>query len=237
VIMVLLDTPRITLNKVDDAVNWCKKTTAGTHSLMMYPDLRTLGKIYSQYTKTQLEDCNEIVLILPYYETPDMVRFALSGASGNYAINDRYPGIDVSKYEREGSLIIIDSIKGYFSSDDLISSRNDDIPKKGLDLPSYLDILLKQAERKRKTGVSVLSDLGSFYHYYHKTNNGNNKLIEYESSLPKSFDGMALKGFCLYHQKDFESRFSQKQQALLQNCHSLNLDLVSTVGGPRNPVT
>jgi CheY-like chemotaxis protein len=57
-------------------------------------------------------------LILPYYETPDMVRFALSGTSIDYAINDRYSGIDVSKYEREGSLIIIDSLRGYFSSDD-----------------------------------------------------------------------------------------------------------------------
>jgi hypothetical protein len=235
--MAFLDTSRITLNKVDDAIDWCKKTLAGTHSLMMYPDLRTLGKIYSQYAKTLLEDCNEIVLILPYYETPDMVRLALSGTSGNYPINDRYPGIDVSKYEREGSLIIIDSLKGYFLSDDLVSSCSDDIPNGGLDLLSCLDILLKLAEKKRKSGVSVLSDLGSFYHYYHDTNDGNNKLIEYESSLSKRFDGRALKSFCLYHQKDFESRFSQKQQALLQNCHSLNMELVSTARGPRNPIT
>jgi hypothetical protein len=223
--MASLDTSLIILSKVDDVLNWCK-STAGAHSLIIYPDLKTLGKIYSQYAKTQLEDCNEIVLICPYYETPDMVRFALSGTSIDYAINDRYSGIDVSKYEREGSLIIIDSLRGYFSSDDLIGSRSDDIPNDGLDLPSYLDILLKQAERKRKSGVSVLSDLGSFYHYHHDTNNGNSKLIEYESSLSKRFDGMTLKGFCLYHQKDFESRFSKKQQALLQNCHSQNIELV-----------
>jgi hypothetical protein len=87
---------------------------------------------------------------------------------------------------------------------------------------SYLRILLKQAERQGKNGVTVLSDLGSFYHY---NSCGNQKLIEYEGSLPKKYDGMNLKGFCLYHQKDFERQFSQEQQTLLLSSHSKNIIL------------
>jgi len=38
------------------------------------PDIQTLRKTYSRYVKSQLEDNNEIVLILPYYETANNVR-------------------------------------------------------------------------------------------------------------------------------------------------------------------
>jgi hypothetical protein len=44
---------------------------------------------------------NEMILINPFYETTDSVRQVLSG-------------IDVSKYEKEKALIIIDSLDEYF---------------------------------------------------------------------------------------------------------------------------
>jgi hypothetical protein len=81
--------------------------------------------------------------------------------------------------------------------------------------------LFKQAERQGKNGVTVLSDLISFHHLKY----GTQKLVEYEQSLPKTYGGKNLKGFCLYHQKDFERRFSQEQQASLLDCHSQNIIL------------
>ena len=113
----------------------------------------------------------------------------------------------------------MDSLDGYFPTrghDDIYDSN--DSPKGDLDLMSYLNILLKQAERQKKNGVTVLADIASFYH--HNNPDNNLKLIEYECSLPKKFDARNLKGFCLYHQKDFEIRFSQKQQAELLDCHN-----------------
>jgi hypothetical protein len=80
----------------------------GTHALMIYPDLMTLRRIYVQYAKKLLEDSNEIVLILPYYETTDIVRLALyGGINTNGDNNFEYSEIDVRKYERDGSLIIM----------------------------------------------------------------------------------------------------------------------------------
>ena len=217
--------PKIPFRSVSDGIDSLKESIPGTHCLMVYPDLMTLRGIYSRYTKMQLEDNNEIVLILPYYESTDMVRLALSGmdfycAKGNYPFG--YSGIDVHKYEKEGSLIIMDSLKGYFYSEGKSGFHiNNDSPKSDLNLMSYLEILLKQAERQKKNGVTVLSDMGSFYH--HNNRDGNLKLIEYECSLPEKFNARKLKGFCLYHQKDFEKRFSQKQQAELLDCHSRNI--------------
>jgi hypothetical protein len=200
--------PKSLPGRVNEGLGSFKESPPGTHCLMVYPDLMTLGGIYSHYTKIQLEDNNEIVLILPYYETTDMVRLALSG---RYVYSDTrnhpfgYTGIDVNKYENEGTLIIMDSLKGYFPSEEQSSFHdNYDNPNGG------------------KNGVTVLSDLGSFYHY---NSYGNQKLIEYEGSLPKKYDGMNLKGFCLYHQKDFERQFSQEQQTLLLSSHSKNIIL------------
>jgi hypothetical protein len=164
-------------------------------------------------------------LILPYYETTEMVRLTLSGETiynenGNNPYG--YSGIDVNKYEKKGSLIIMDSLKGYFYSEEKSGVHiNNDSPTGDLHLMSYLEILLKQAERQKKNGVTVLSDMGSFYH--HNNRDGSLKLIEYECSLPEKFNARKLKGFCLYHQKDFEKRFSQKQQAELLDCHSHNI--------------
>ena len=192
---------------------------------MVFPDLMTLRGVYSHYTKMQLEDNNELVLILPYYETTEMVRLILSGET-IYSKNNPfgYSGTDVDKHEKEGSLIIMDSLKGYFPSggqDGFLNSN--DSPKGNLGLMSYLKILLKQADRQKKNGVTVISDMGSFYH--HNNREGNLKLIEYECSLPQEFDEKNLKGFCLYHQKDFEKRFSQEQQTELLDCHSRNIIL------------
>jgi hypothetical protein len=89
---------------------------------MVYPDLPSFRAIYSNYVKIQLEDNNEIVLFLPYYDTPDMARLVLSGKSfhdGNIRRGQvGYSGINTEKYEKEGSLIIRDSLSARIDSDE-----------------------------------------------------------------------------------------------------------------------
>ena len=216
--------PNVRPREVDEELSWFEKSPPGTHCLVLFPDLTTLRRVYSHYTKILLEDYNEIVLILPYYETTEMVRLALSGRdASSRKINDssRYSGLNVSKYVKEGSLVIMDSIKGYFPSEVQSYSSENDL-NVGLAFTSYIHRLLKQAENQKKGGVTVLSDLGSFHHFFY---NGNQKLIEYERSLPKNYDGMNLKGFCLYQRDDFERKFSQKQQTELLDCHGRNIML------------
>jgi hypothetical protein len=54
------------------------KAEYGTHYILVYPNIETLRETYSRYVKSQLEDNNESVLILPYYETANRVRKTLS---------------------------------------------------------------------------------------------------------------------------------------------------------------
>jgi hypothetical protein len=169
--------------------------------------MNTLREIYSYYAKVKLEYNNEIVLILPYYETTEMVRSILSGENDNK--NNQSNIIDVRKYEKEGSLIIIDSVKAYFGSD--------------IDLMSFLARLAKKAQNSGKNGISVISDLASFYYY-----DQIDKLIEHEMSLPTKYDDeMKLKGFCFYHQEDFDKRFSKEQKQKLLEHHGKHLMVVN----------
>jgi hypothetical protein len=190
----------------DDLLKQLRQAEFGAHYIIVYHNMMTLRQIYSGYINAQLEDNNEIVLILPYYETTEMVRSVLSGE------NDNSKGgsiIDVRKYEKEGSLIIIDSVKAYFGSD--------------TDLMSFVKKLSKQAQNSGKNGISVIADLASFYFH-----NGIDKLIEYEMSLPTKYDDeMKLKGFCLYHQEDFDKRLSKEQRQKLLEHHGKNLMVVN----------
>jgi hypothetical protein len=40
----------------------------GAHYVLIYDDLTTFRQIYLYYAKLQLEENNELVLLLPYYE-------------------------------------------------------------------------------------------------------------------------------------------------------------------------
>jgi hypothetical protein len=190
----------------------------GTHSILVYPNIETLRETYSRYAKSQLEDNNEIVLILPYYETADRVRKTLSEgfvnniADGDDAINDTKTNsiIDVGKHEKEHSLMIVDSVKGYFGSDSNYEGEDR--------LMSFFKQLVKKAESLGKNGVSVIADLGSFYHY--QSNNATEKLFEHELSLPSKYEGMKFKGFCAYHKADFDTRFTEEQKQKLLDHHS-----------------
>ena len=51
-----------------------KLANGGSHYLIVYPDIAALRKIYSSYIKTALDERNELVIFLPYYETVDTVR-------------------------------------------------------------------------------------------------------------------------------------------------------------------
>jgi hypothetical protein len=192
---------------ISTAIEVLRQADSGSHYLIIYPSLTALRQIYSQYIKTQLEENNELIFVIPYYETTDKVRYIL-----NEKINDNNNNsssminVDVRKYEKEGSLVIIDSVRAYFKS------------KIGLE--SFIQKLVKQAEGLGKSAVSVITDSGSFSLFGIM-----DKLIEYELSLPSKYD-IALKRFCICNQKDFD-RFTEEQKQMLSRHHGNTLFVTS----------
>jgi hypothetical protein len=168
-------------------VEQLRQADYGAHYIIVYPDITTLREIYSNYIKYQIEDKNEIVLVLSYYETVDNLRNFLSPTDEISS--------DLERYEREGSLVIIDSVKGFFD----------------FDHPSYVKNLLKQAESLGKSGISVIADAGAFYHYSKVE-----ELVKHELSMPSKFD-INLKRFCVFHKQDFDRLTEVKKQKLLEH--------------------
>lgn len=105
--------------------------------VVVYRDHECFRKIYSQHAKKQMEN-NEVVILLPYYETAERVRVTLNRA-----------GIDVRAQEGSGFLVIMDSYAAYvgFQQDnELFFSR-----------------LVSHAIVSGKTGICIIADTGPFF--------------------------------------------------------------------------
>lgn len=93
--------------------------------------------------------------------------------------------LDVKKQVREGSLMILDSLKAYA---DL-----------GVSISPFAKRLLDRApslERWVRFICLIIIFRGPIEY-------------EYELSLPSKLADTRMKGFCLYHEKDFDQRFTQ----------------------------
>jgi hypothetical protein len=177
------------INGALDEINQAKY---GTHYMIIYPDLDTLRDLYSNYAHKQIQENNGIVLINPFYETTDSVRQVLSESISN-----------ISKYEKEESLMIADALEEYLGDQPLI----------------YLKKSLASYAEMGKNGVSVLADLGAYSH-----RSKHYDLVNYELSLPTKYD-VQMKGFCLYHQKDFDKFLEEQKQKLIEH-HDKALEII-----------
>jgi hypothetical protein len=178
---------------VEEVADISARANYGIHCMVIYSDLTTLREFYSYYIKKRIEEYNDFVLFAPFYETTDSVRRTLS---------EGHMAIDVSKYEEEGILVIIDSLKKYFSQQE--SDR------------SFKERMVKHAKKIGKRGFSIIGDIGAFP-YVKKSI----KLVDYELSLPGQYE-IALKGFCLYHQNDFNTLSEDQKQKLIDH-HGLTI--------------
>jgi hypothetical protein len=65
--------------------------------------------------------------------------------------------------------------------------------------------------RLGKKGLSVLADLGPY-----SLKSKHKEIVDYELSLPRKYD-MRMKGYCLYHQRDFDKLSAEQQQTLIEH--------------------
>jgi hypothetical protein len=175
---------------VNGALDQINQAEYGAHYMIIYPDLDTLRDLYSNYVHKQIKENNEIVLMNPFYETTDSVRQVLSEKFNDGISN-------VSRYEKEKSLMITDALEEYLG----------DQPHK------HFKKSLANCTEMRKKCLSVLADLGAYSH-----RSKHDDLVNYELSLPTKYnDNVPLKGFCLYHQNDFDKFSDEQKQKLIEH--------------------
>src|SRR5919107_348260 len=107
------------------------------HNMLIYPDLPTYRKIYSESAKEALDN-NETVLLITTYDSFDRIKDSMMQV-----------GIVVNNETKEGNLIILDAVKAY------------QIDTYGA--VKFVTTLIKQAERDGKAGVFALTEMGSFF--------------------------------------------------------------------------
>src|SRR5918993_1134378 len=179
---------------VESASNTISESDYGTHTLLVYENLETLREFYSHYVKKRVEERNEVIQLVPFYETEDSVRKSLS---------EGQTSIDLEKWEKqEKSLIIVDSLKNFFGNVSLESEYDSN------------KNLVDRAKTMGKKGVSILGDAGAFPHKYRIDD-----LMNHELSLPSKYD-MDLKRICLFHKMDF-NRLSEEQKQKLIHHHPI----------------
>ena len=164
----------------------------GDHNLILYSDITTLEYIYSNYSKRSLESLNEIVLILPHYQS-------IADVLNNLTTN----GIDTDKCKKEGSIVVVESKKAYYS-----------LTNEFVGVMIMTKMLLRRANKLDKTGVTVISDMGLFLHL-----NRIEDLVKYETELSSSIYNMKVKVLCGYNKTDFE-RLTEDQKQHLLNHHN-----------------
>jgi MEDS: MEthanogen/methylotroph, DcmR Sensory domain len=165
----------------------------GHHYFILYPDLRALHRVYSEYVSSEIqEQPNSVVLILPYFDTTGKVREVLEA-----------DGIDVRAHERQGLLVIVDIQKvinsSYFELSDV----------------ERLEGFTKQIEsRYQGKTILVVADMSVFYHL-----KKSQQLLDYERKLHKDLRVRKWKELCLYNERDFRAMFTEEQVNELLEYH------------------
>jgi hypothetical protein len=179
--------------KESDTMKEITQTKYGDHTLILYSDLTTLEYVYLNYTKSSLESLNEIILILPYYHS---VANVLNILTSN--------GIDIDRYKKEGSIIVVESKKAYYS-----------LTQEFVGIMIMTKMLLRRADKMRKTCVTVVSDMGLFFDM-----NKIDDLTKYETELLSSICNMKVKVLCGYNKSDFELLIERQRQQHFLKAHN-----------------
>jgi hypothetical protein len=82
----------------EDAAKTISEIDSGVHCLLIYSDLSMLREFYCHYIPEQIEDKEQVIQIMPFYETEHSVRQTLSKG---------YRGINLDKVENEEKTLII----------------------------------------------------------------------------------------------------------------------------------
>ncbi|MBV9178476.1 MAG: hypothetical protein JO297_15730 [Nitrososphaeraceae archaeon] len=187
------------LSKSDalDITNQLKHAEVGAHYIVIYPDLMALREIYSHYIKTAIEENNEVVVMISHYESADNIKRILSSTNSNNSTT----GVNPDKYEKDGSLVILDS-KSFFD----------------LDYNSFIKNLLNRAKSMNRNDVCILADNRLLFDLHRIE-----EFIQNETSMPVKFD-INLKRICMVLRQDFDTLTEEQKRKLLTH-HGKHLQI------------
>jgi hypothetical protein len=223
------------------------ETPIGIHQIFVYPNIDMLREIYFHYIKKLLDNNNEIIIFLPYYETAESVKKVLSSFSIEYNNSNieqnKYKDKknttvieDINRYINNGSLVIIDSEKAFSNvheletktngqndKDNIITQANSSNTNSNNNFLSLLRMSMYHINKLRKEGITIIADYGFIYNNNNNKNDKFEDLLELEKSIPYFFDNIKIRQICLYNQKDFFHKFTKQQKKEILDLHSRSI--------------
>jgi hypothetical protein len=206
------DSNRYRIVNADPAtiLKFIKNSNYADHNLVIYPRLEQFEEFYIECCRDSILDRNEILVLVTHYQPVSAVREKMHLLAG----------IDTAKYENDGTLVILDSEMVYQPI----------VEKTGRDniIVILTSLLMKHAQERDKKGITLLSDLGTFF-----LNKKIADLISHELwlrllllgvSVPRRIDANIIRSFCCYHKDDFSVLQEEQRKRILQH-HSNNLIL------------
>jgi hypothetical protein len=228
------------------------ETPIGIHQIFVYPNIDILREIYFHYIKRLLDNNNEIIIFLPYYETAESVKKVLSSFSINYNNYNNYNNNsidqdkykdkkdtvieDVNRYINNGSLVIIDADKAFSNVQEVetITRTNDQIDKDNTithtnssntnNKNNFLSLVRMSLYHINKLRKEGITIIADYGFIYN--NNKKDKfedLLELEKSIPYFFESIKIRQICLYNQNDFFHRFTKQQKKEILDLHSRSI--------------
>jgi hypothetical protein len=206
------DSNRYRIVNADPAtiLKFIKNSNHADHNLVIYPRLEQFEEFYIECCKDSILDRNEILVLVTHYQPVSAVRKKMHLLAG----------IDTARYENDGTLVILDSEMVYQPI--LEKTGRDNI------IIILTSLLMKHAQERDKKGITLLSDLGTFF-----LNKRIADLISHELwlrllllgvSVPRRIDANIIRSFCCYHKDDFSVLQEEQRKRILQH-HSNNLIL------------
>ncbi len=212
---------------IESVMEWFKEGIEdGENGILVYPNSQTFRQIYTQYVKDHLlakeveeqkkkgnddDDNNRrkeqlllmprIILIAAFYDTVNAEKH-----------NQSAVGVDVQSKIDDGSLLIVDAFDGYYPNTD--------------GMKKLVVSLSERARKEGRIGVSVISNMGSFFLY--DGDGTASELLSYEASLPSKTDGGNVRGFNCYHARDYDNLFDSQKKELLTQGQKKSLEIIES---------
>ncbi|HKY11341.1 MAG TPA: hypothetical protein VJL79_05480 [Nitrososphaera sp.] len=205
------DSNRYRIVNADPAtiLKFIKNSNHADHNLVIYPRLEQFEEFYIECCKDSILDRNEIFVLVTHYQPVSAVRKKMHLLAG----------IDTARYENDDTLVILDSAMAYQPSVEQTGRYNV--------FNILTSLLMKHAQERDKKGITLLSDLGTFF-----LNKRIAGLISHELwlrlllvgvSVPRRIDAN-IRSFCCYHKDDFSVLQEDQRKRILRH-HSNNLIL------------
>lgn len=161
----------------------------GEHNAILYSSTTALNQLLIKYCLVSVKSSKEILLILTYYNSTESILKTLKDIDINTEI-----------HQKDGSLVIRDFAKACFNMVDEL-----------VDITIMIKMLLQRKRKLHKDGLTVISDMGIFFHRKRIFD-----LISHETRLSLGSDNdNEIRMLCCYETTNLELVPQlQKQQIL-----------------------